>query len=354
MQFQKISFEESLGKFVIKPRICVGCGSCVAVCPFNCLEYAANGPKIINECKSCGICAQICPRFNFSMQLSERFVFGRERAANEEFGIYKSIVIAQTTNDDVMKVCQDGGVVTSLLLFALENGLVNGAVTSGESSNEPLKAVPKLALYRDEALHYAGTRYTYSPNMLALRDAVLKKIGKVIFVGTPCQIHAVRKIQMLPLKKYADVLGVSIGLFCSESFTYEGLVNKFLQEKMHITPSEISRMNIKGKLILKMRNGGVKTASLKDIKEYACGFCATCPDFSAELADISAGGLGLEGWTLTIIRTERGEELFKKAEAAGAIRVRAVESEKDKVIELLTRMSKRKRENAIKAYQSRV
>ncbi|MBS7635233.1 4Fe-4S binding protein, partial [Candidatus Bathyarchaeota archaeon] len=47
MQFQKISFEESLGKFVIKPRICVGCGSCVAVCPFNCLEYAANGPKII-------------------------------------------------------------------------------------------------------------------------------------------------------------------------------------------------------------------------------------------------------------------------------------------------------------------
>ncbi len=348
MQFQKISFEESLENFVIKPRICVGCGSCVAVCPFNCLEYAAHGPKIISECKSCGICAQICPRFNFSMQLSERFVFGRERAVDEEFGIYKRIVIAQTTSDDVRRACQDGGLVTSLLLFALENGFVNGAVISGESSNEPLKAVPKLALSRDEVLHYAGTRYTYSPNMLALRDAVLKKIGKVIFVGTPCQIHAVRKIQMLPLKRYADVLSISIGLFCSESFTYEGLVNKFVQEKLRITPSEVLKMNIKGKLILKMKNGEVKTASLKDIKEYACRFCATCPDFSAELADISAGGLGLEGWTLTIIRTERGEELFKKAEAAGAVRVRPVESEENKIVELLTRISKRKRENAIK------
>lgn len=354
MLFHKINFEESLEKFVIKPRICVGCGSCVAACPFNCLEYTAYGPKIISECKSCGICAQICPRFDFSMHLSERFVFGRERTVNEEFGIYKRIVIAQTTSDDVMKVCQDGGVVTSLLLFALENGLVNGAVISDESSNEPLKAVPKLALSRDEMLHCAGTRYTYSPSMLALRDAVLRKIGKVIFVGTPCQIHAVRKIQMLPLKKYADVLDISIGLFCRESFTYEGLVNKFLQEKMRITPSEISRMNIKGKLILKMRNGEVKIASLKDIGEYACGFCATCPDFSAELADISAGGLGLEGWTLTIIRTERGEELFKKAEAAGAIRVRPIESEENKVVELLTRMSKRKRENAMKSHQSQV
>jgi coenzyme F420 hydrogenase subunit beta len=344
MSIQKISFEESLEKFVIKSRICVGCGACVTVCPFNCLEYVDHHPKVISECKSCGICAQICPRFNFSMHLAERFVFGRERYINEEFGIYKRIVIAQTTSDEVMRVCQDGGVVTSLLLFALESGLMNGAVISGESSNEPLRAVPKLALSRSEVLHYAGTRYTYSPNMLALKDAVLKKIGKVIFVGTPCQIHATRKIQMLPLKKYADALGISIGLFCSESFTYEGLVKKFLQEKMHIKPSEILRMNIKGKLFLKMRNGEIKAASLKDIKEYAYGFCATCPDFSAELADISAGGLGLEGWTLTIIRTEKGEELFRKAEAAGAIKVRPIES---KVIDLLIRMSKRKRESAI-------
>jgi coenzyme F420 hydrogenase subunit beta len=350
MSVQKISFEEGLEKFVVKPGICIGCGACIATCPFNCLEYVEHGPKVVSECKSCGICAQICPRFNFSMHISERFVFGRERGVNEEFGIYKRIVMAQTTNNEVMGVCQDGGVVTSLLLFALENGLINGAVISGESSNEPLRAVPKLALSRDDVLHCAGTRYTYSPNMLALKDAVLKKIGKVIFVGTPCQIHALRRIQMLPLKKYADVLSISIGLFCSESFTYEGLVEKFLREKMHITPNEILRMNIKGKLILKMRNGEIKTALLKDVKEYACGFCSICPDFSAELADISAGGLGLEGWTLTVIRTEKGEELFRKAEAAGAIRVKPAEN---KVIDLLIRMSRRKRESAI-AHQSQV
>jgi len=41
MKIAKVSFEESIDDAVIKTGKCVGCGTCVLVCPFGCLEYAA-------------------------------------------------------------------------------------------------------------------------------------------------------------------------------------------------------------------------------------------------------------------------------------------------------------------------
>ncbi len=345
MPIPKVSFEESLGKTVVESRLCVGCATCVISCPFNCLEYADYGPRLISECKVCGICAQVCPRFNLSIPSLERFIFGRERKSNEEFGVYKRIVMAQTTSSEVSKVCQDGGVVTSLLIFALEEGFIDGAALSSESLNEPLKAIPMLATSKHEILKCAGTKYTYSPNILAFKEGVEKKIGNIAFVGTPCQIHALRKIQMLPLRKYAKAIGFMIGLFCSECFTYEGLIRQFFQKKLGIKLDDIERVNIKGKMILKLKNGEVRAVSLKEAKKYSCDYCAKCSDFSAELADISVGGLGLEGWSLTIIRTEMGDEIFQKAESKGAIKVKDLKDEDKRIIDLLIKMSRRKRRN---------
>lgn len=341
MPIQKVSFEESLGKFVVDAGLCVGCASCVVSCPYNCLDYV-DGPKIVSECKICGICAQVCPRFNVSIPSLERLIFGRERTEGESFGIYKRVVMARTKDKEIMRVCQDGGAVTSILISMLEDGLIQGAAVSGEDSQNPLKAIPMLALSKEDLLRSAGTKYTYSPNLLAFRSGIQKKITNLAFVGTPCQIWAVRRMQALPLKKYADALKIAIGLFCSESFIYDGLVKGLFQERMGISPKDVERVNIKGKFLIKMRNGEVKAVPLKEVKEYASPSCGACPDFSAELADISAGGLGLEGWTLTIVRTDLGEEALRRAESKGILEVKALED--IKVIDLLTKMSKKKRE----------
>ena len=339
MSIQKVSFEDTLKKSVIERLLCTRCASCVISCPYNCLEYVNGSPKLVSECKVCGICGQVCPRFNFSASSLERFVFGREHNANEEFGIYKRILMARTKSREIMDVCQDGGVVTSLLVCAIEDGLISGAALSGRSPYKPLKGIPKLALSKGDILACSGTRYTYSPNMLALRDAVQRKVGKLAFVGTPCQIHAIRRMQMLPLKKYADPVKFTVGLFCTESFNYDDLIGQL--SKSGINPNDVVKMNIKGKLILKMKDGAINTLPLKDIKAAACNFCNMCTDFSAELADISAGGLGLNEWTLTIVRTDVGDEIVKRAEAKGIIESKPLEDKK--IIDLLVRLSKSKR-----------
>ena len=77
---------------------------------------------------------------------------------------------------------------------------------------------------------------------------------------------------------------------------------------------------MKGKLLFYTKDGAEHTYSLKKAHAYTRPGCLKCPDFAAEHADISFGGLGqLGGWSLTIIRTDRGEQIWNDAVAAGVV-----------------------------------
>ncbi|MCS7096428.1 MAG: Coenzyme F420 hydrogenase/dehydrogenase, beta subunit C-terminal domain [Candidatus Bathyarchaeota archaeon] len=341
MAFNKISFEESLGKNVVAAERCIGCGTCILVCPYNCLEYREGIPVIVKECKVCGICARACPQNEWSQSEVEKAVFNREKQPSEEFGVYRKLVIARAKDEAVQKVAQDGGAVTALLTFGLKSGIFDGAIASGKSRDKPLYPAPMLATSLSEILEGAGTRYTYSPNILALAEAVKQKKHSLAFVGTPCQIRAVRKLQMAGLKRYTAPIKLSIGLMCSESFTYEGLIEGYIRGKLGINPEEISKMNIKGKMLVTTKSG-VKAIPLAEVKPYVRKGCGYCQDFSSELADISAGGLGLDGWTFIIIRTETGEKIFESAEKAGFLETRSPD-EKEPAMNLLLKLSSKKR-----------
>jgi len=121
-------------------------------------------------------------------------------------------------------------------------------------------------------------------------------------------------------------------------------MEKHVHEKLGLSLNNIEKMNIKGKILVKTKSE-VNTIPLAEAKQYARKSCKFCNDFSSELADISTGGLGLDGWTFTIIRTEKGEELFSEAEKAGVIRTRPIEKE-GFALNLLAKLSRRKRKSA--------
>jgi coenzyme F420 hydrogenase subunit beta len=270
------------------------------------------------------------------------FVFGREKKAEESFGVYRRLALAQAKNEEILKMGQDGGVVTALLLFALKNGLIDGAIVAGTSLEKPFLPVPRLATTSEEIVKCAGTKYCYSPNILALAEAVEQKKTNIAFVGTPCEVRAVRRMQMVGLRKFVAPVKFVIGLMCSECFAYEGLVKKHLGETSGLNLNSIRKINIKGKMLITTELG-VKTISLAEAKQYARASCRFCDDFSAELADISAGGLGLDDWTFVVLRTEKGEELFSKAEKTGILNVKTVDNELN-ALNLLNKLSKKKKE----------
>jgi coenzyme F420 hydrogenase subunit beta len=65
-----------------------------------------------------------------------------------------------------------------------------------------------------------------------------------------------------------------------------------------------------------LKDGEEKTMMLDELefmKRFACYFC---PDYSAEYADISFGGIGSEkGWTTVITRTPVGRAILADAKA---------------------------------------
>ncbi len=345
MQPKKLGFEESLERDVISTRRCVGCAGCVVVCPFKCLDYDEGEPKLVKKCETCGICPRICPKYRWSLTEAEEHVFGREREENEAFGIYRRLTLARALDKETLRLCQDGGVVSSLLTHTLQNGIIDGAAISGRSSDKPLHPMPKLATSRMEVLRNAGTRYSYSPNLLAFQEGVRQKKKSLAFVGTPCQIHALRRIQMLPLKKYASPLQFAIGLMCTESFTYDGLFKQHLEEDLGVNLHNGKKRKIKGKILVSLTSGETKSIPLSEAKQYARASCGRCTDFSAELADISTGGLGLSGWTFTILRTETGEKIFDEAVASGALETRSVDEEPF-AKSLLRKLSEKKQRNS--------
>jgi len=132
---------------------------------------------------------------------------------------------------------------------------------------------------------------------------------------------------------------------CTESFIYDGFFEEYLGKKMGVSLREVEKMNIKGKILIHLMSGETKSVPLSEAKRYTRSGCRLCSDFSAELADISAGGLGLNGWTFVILRTDQGEKVFDSALEAGVLRTRAADEEPF-ARKLLTKLSRKKQQRS--------
>ena len=70
-----------------------------------------------------------------------------------------------------------------------------------------------------------------------------------------------------------------------------------------------------------------------------------CPDFSAEHADISTGGIGESNdWTLCVVRTPLGEEVMNRMIASGVVVARPAQDDATamKLLKTLSIVSRRR------------
>jgi coenzyme F420 hydrogenase subunit beta len=116
-----------------------------------------------------------------------------------------------------------------------------------------------------------------------------------------------------------------------------------VEHEMSIPLERIKKVNVKGKVIVTLDDGEDIDIPLKEARPYANEWCHHCPDFAAEHADLSCGGLGMEGWTMILVRTERGQEYLEKAVAAGVLELRAAEEEPG-ALEVMDRLARKQRE----------
>jgi coenzyme F420 hydrogenase subunit beta len=307
---------------VITPEICCKCGTCEAFCPR--IEHKAGRPELIEYDPLCGLCFAYCPRTFLNMPDLEKKIFGRARSEDEALGIYRKAASAQASLAPGRK--QDGGVATALLVHALRSGTIDCAIVTDR--DEEWRTVARVVTTPEEVIAAAGTKYTISNSVFAIKDALEKGCEKIGFVGTPCQIQALRKVQFLeePYEFGQEKIALLIGLFCMENFDYDTLMEGLVKEKFGLQPKDVARFEIqKGMFRVIDKNSGVHEVKIEETEPYAFKGCGPCFDFGSELADISVGSVGSPGgWSTVLTRTDIGEKLYASALKAGAVQEKPV------------------------------
>jgi len=314
MAREKVGFE-TLNERVVEAGRCCSCGACVAACPLGVIELQELRPTLVGECTMCGFCVKSCPRMIDDYGPLYEKVFGAGVKRDPALGVYRQVYALRNADESVRKRAQDGGVVTGLLLHLLETGKIQGAVVSGVDPNNPWHPLPMVATTREEIVAAAKSRYTRSPNLVALREAIKeRKLERIAVVGTPCHIQGLTRMRLAPLKKVDRAVVMAIGLFCSETFQFEPLMRRKIEGELGVSLERLRKLDIKGKLLVYPRG---QTESLKiplkEAKQWVEPGCHHCTDFASDFADISVGGAGTPSkWSTVLARTERGQTLIEE------------------------------------------
>lgn len=347
---------------VVDVGLCTGCSGCIISCPQRVLalnEQAWN-PELSpdawvngdgNHCsygdRGCTLCTRACPRFGSWEKEADLAMWSRPHTDEEVIGVYQDLLLVEATDRQIAEAGQDGGLGTALLLYALEEGYIDAALVSLYDGE--MRPRPGVARNRAELLACAGSRYTYSANVLAMEEASKSGAQRLGVVSVGCQASIPAIARGRGANKLAKRFALVVGLLCSKTFT-DDIYLELLENRYGVPRQVITKVNIKGRLQVwyddpPTGNGSYLEVPLRECREYTRPGCVHCPDFTAEHADLSLGGIGkYAGKTLVIVRSDLGQELLGNMERDGWISVADAAKQDPEAVSLIHRMAARQRE----------
>ena len=344
---------------VINTGLCTGCAGCVIACPHEVIGYKHEEGNYkpfhieeelgLDNCghgeKGCTSCTRACPRFRTWEPDADMHLFGKTRDDSAMYGQYKQLLLVRAADDNVHQKGQDGGFVSAMLIWLMKHDYIDAALTSFmEGDGTSWKALPGIARNPEDVLKAAGSRYTYSANTLALKQAQEEGLSRLALVGMSCQSSVLPIMWKRKVGKTGKPFLFNIGLLCSKTFD-DAIFEELFLAKYGLKKEEMIKMNIKGAFQIWMKDGSFHEIDLKECHQWTREGCKTCPDFAAEHADISTGGIGEDNaWTLCIVRTELGEEVMNRMIADGSVIARPAETDATamKLLKLLSTVSRRR------------
>ncbi|HJH25406.1 MAG TPA: hypothetical protein C5S37_01250, partial [Methanophagales archaeon] len=337
---------------IVEEGLCTGCGTCSGICPNSAIKIVINAegvyvPELVNDkCNKCGICFNSCPGKYFDFDNFNLGIFDK-KPENILLGNFINCYLAHATDREIRYNSASGGLVTSLLIYALEKGIIDGALVTRMKKDNPLESEPFIARTKGEIIEASKSKYCPVPANVALKEIVESKEGeKFAVVGLPCHIQGIRKAERVN-KKLREKIVFHLGIFCSHTDSFRG--TKLLLRKLSIKDKEVKKISYRGegwpgKIQINLKNGDQRyisnQSSLWNII-FNSFFstptrCLLCNDLTAEFADISFGDPWLPeivskeqvGKSIIISRTKQGEDLLNATNSDRYIESSQIEPEK--------------------------
>jgi coenzyme F420 hydrogenase subunit beta len=317
---------------VVKEGLCTGCGTCVGICPQDAIEMLIDHRKGLyvplldkQKCTECGLCFKVCPGYAVDFKQLNLDIFGKE-PDDILLGNYINCYLCHATDYDIRYNCSSGGMITALLIFALEEGIIDGALVTRMKKDRPLEPEPFIARTRDEIISAAGSKYCPVPANIALKEILNSKDGeKFAVVGLPCHIHGIRKAAMVN-KRLREKIILLLGILCSHTDTFtatELWLRKHGIEKEKVVKLDYRGQGWPGSARILLNDGTTKSMRFEEfifthgVYLFTPRRCTLCCDALAKLADITVSDAWLPeikaqdktGSSIIVTRTERGEAL---------------------------------------------
>jgi len=329
---------------VVKYDLCTGCGTCVAMCQANAITLSLDRRKGIykplldeNRCNNCGICIKVCPGKEVDFNALNIEVFGKD-AQDNLIGNYISCYYGYSTDYNIRRDCASGGLVTQLLVYALDEGIIDGALVTRMKKDKPLEPEPFIARSREEIIEASKSKYCPVPANVALKE-ILDTDGRYAVVGLPCHIHGIKKAEMVNNKLKQRIV-LCLGIWCSTTCSF--LATDFVLKRIGVCKGNVKKIDYRGEgwpggMSIDLNDGTKKFIKQQDywddnFESFSPRRCRLCCDASAELADVSFGdyrghsmhlneSIGVSG---IISRTEKGEDILDRMSSNKIINIWAI------------------------------
>ena len=153
---------------VVKRKLCTGCGTCAGDLPAGRhRDGGARGKGLLSpppRQETMHAVRTMPPGLSGTRRrfriVQRRAVRGRSRRTSRWVGTWAAISATPSTGTSGVD-CASGGLVSSLLIFALEEGLIDGALVTRMREDNPLRPEPFIA--RNERRNPLGGRLEVLP-----------------------------------------------------------------------------------------------------------------------------------------------------------------------------------------------
>jgi coenzyme F420 hydrogenase subunit beta len=320
---------------VVKWRLCLGCGACAYACPENNIklidvpDYGIRPQTDLTKCRFCGECIKVCPGIEISQQ-----PVGNKAISEliNSWGPVLEVWEGYAADPEIRFEGSSGGAATALALFCLEKENFASVLHIGAEPEAPLRNIPVFSKSREDLLKRTGSRYSPAAPCEKL-NWIEESESPCAFIGKPCDVAALRKSQAVNIRLNEKV-GLAISIFCAGTPSSAGTYH--LLNVLGVKPEQVEEFRYRGRgwpgpTAVKIRDtkGEILQMSYEKswgniLSNYSQFRCRLCPDSTGELADIACGDPWYRdiapsdpGWSLILVRTEKGREILQKAICSG-------------------------------------
>jgi coenzyme F420 hydrogenase subunit beta len=335
------SSTDSTIQLIVRRGLCTGCGTCAAVCPSKALVIFENRktgtyqPQLdASKCTRCGSCLKACPSVPTNFDNLKMSVFNRKNT-RPFVGEYVRCYSGYATSHEIRSMSTSGGLISALAIFALENGNVDGVLTTRANDKKPLYPHSFIARSKIDVLSSVGSKYCPVPANCALNEVIEGK-GRYLVIGLPCHVQGLRKLQAFN-KELSNKIPLVFGIVCNHTPSFNA--TRFLLKKLNIPEQELVRINYRswgwpGGIHISLKDGSEHFVPFKSSYYWGYVFqkffwpksCMVCDDKLCQLADVifmdawlpkySSEKLGI---SLLAVRSIKGDEFVKKAIEKGIV-----------------------------------